>query len=49
MGFVDGDAGELALAVDGLAMLAERLGEGVLWSDVEEASERMAWVVYQVF
>lgn len=44
MGFVDGDASELALIGDCLEMFAERLGEGVLWGDVEEAGKRMAWL-----
>ena len=42
MGFINGDAGELALAVDGLKMLAEGFGESVLRGDVEKAGERVA-------
>ena len=42
MGFVDGDAGELALGVDGLDVAAERIGQAELGGHVEEACERVA-------
>ena len=46
VGFVDGDAGELALGVDGLEVSAEGLGEGVLGGNVEEAG---AWVTFRMY
>lgn len=42
MGFVDGDTRKLTLAMDGREVFAEGFGQGVLWGDVEEASQRMA-------
>jgi len=42
MGFVDSDTREFTLAVDGGEVFAERFGQGVLWSDVEKASQRVA-------
>ena len=44
VGFVDGDAGEFTLGVDGGEVLAEGFGEGVFGGYVEEPGERMAWV-----
>ncbi len=41
MGFVDGDAGELALGVDCFDVTTEGLGETELWGHVEETSKRM--------
>ena len=46
MGFVDGDAGELALRIDGLEVSAEGLCEGVLRGNVEEAG---AWVTFRIY
>jgi hypothetical protein len=42
VGFVDGDAGELALRVDGLDVAAEGFGQAELGGDVEETGERVA-------
>lgn len=42
VGFVDGDAGELALRVDGHEVLAECLCEGVFRGDVEQTGKGMA-------
>jgi len=41
MGFVNGDARKFTLAVDGREVFTEGFGQGVLWGDVEEASQRM--------
>lgn len=42
MGLINGYAGELALTVDGLEMLAKRFGESILRGYVEEAGLRVA-------
>jgi hypothetical protein len=42
MGFVDSDARKLFLGVDDSEYLAEVVALTELWSDVEQASERMA-------
>lgn len=42
VGFVDGDAREFALRVDGCEVPTEGLGEAELGGDVEEAGEGMA-------
>lgn len=44
VGFVDGDACELTLRVDGPEAASEGLGQGVLRGDVEKACVRVAWI-----
>ena len=44
MSFVNGDACELTLRIDGLKAASEGLGQGVLWGDVKETRMRVTWI-----